>query len=84
MVPYCKNSRCLLSKGFFVHKVLVVYIFGALFSAAAGNLNPPAHAENKERQASKQKYIKVPVKRKPTDSDWTLRDTRTLELLEDF
>ncbi|NIP25634.1 MAG: hypothetical protein GWN67_14935 [Phycisphaerae bacterium] len=26
----------------------------------------------------------MPVKRKPTDSDWTLRDTRTIELLEGF
>ena len=37
------------------------------------------------RQANReQKYIKVPVKRKPADNDWTLRDTRTIELLEDF
>ena len=36
------------------------------------------------RQANEQKYIKVPVKRKPADRDWTLRDTRTIELLEDF
>ena len=36
------------------------------------------------RQTNEQKYIKVPVKRKPADKDWTLRDTRTIELLEDF
>jgi hypothetical protein len=36
------------------------------------------------RQTNEQKYIKVPVKRKPTDKNWTLRDTRTIELLEDF
>lgn len=36
------------------------------------------------RQTNDQKYIKVPVKRKPTDKNWTLRDTRTIELLEDF
>jgi hypothetical protein len=35
-------------------------------------------------QTNEQKYIKVPVKRKPTDKDWTLRDTRTIELLQDF
>ena len=84
MVPYCKNSGCLLSKGFFVHKVLFVYILTALFSATTDNLDSLAQAENKAQQASKQKYIKVPVKRKPTDSDWTLRDTRTLELFEGF
>lgn len=36
------------------------------------------------RQTNEQKYIKVPVKRKPADKDWTLRDTRTIELLEGF
>ena len=36
------------------------------------------------RQTNEQKYIKVPVKRKPADKDWTLRETRTIELLENF
>ncbi|MDH4240499.1 MAG: hypothetical protein OEW48_13140 [Phycisphaerae bacterium] len=67
-----------------MYRVLFVYILGVLFFAATGNLNSPAQAENRTRQVSKQKYIKVPVKRKPADRDWTLRDTRTIELLEDF
>jgi hypothetical protein len=43
-----------------------------------------AQAEDKSKQSSKQKYIKVSVKRKPTDKDWKLYDTRTIELLEGF
>jgi len=67
-----------------MHKVFSIYILGVLFFSATGNLNYPARAENETGQASQQRYIKVPVKRKPTDSDWTLRDTRTIELLEGF
>jgi len=67
-----------------MYTVFFVYILGALFSATTGNLNPLARAEIRVRQDSKQKYIKVPVKRKPTDSNWTLRDTRTIELLDGF
>jgi len=37
-----------------------------------------------DRQTNEQKYIKVLVKRKSADKDWTLRDTRTIELLEGF
>ena len=40
---------------------------------------PSLHAEN-----SRQNYIKVPVKRKPADKNWTLRDTRTIHLLDGF
>ncbi|MHC4677216.1 MAG: hypothetical protein ACYTEK_00815 [Planctomycetota bacterium] len=36
------------------------------------------------RQTSEQEYIKVPVKKKPADKNWTLRDTRTIELLDGF
>jgi hypothetical protein len=67
-----------------MRKVFSVYILGAVFFATTGNLNTPARAENKSQQAIKQNYIKVPVKRKPADSDWTLRDTRTIKLLKDF
>lgn len=67
-----------------MHKVFSIYILGVLFFPAIGNLNSPACAEDKSRQDAKQKYIKVPVKRKPADSDWTMRDTRTIELLEGF
>ncbi len=67
-----------------MHKGFSVYILCVLFFPAAGNLNTSAWAESRARKPSKQQYIKVPVKRKPTDSDWTLRDTRTIELLEGF
>jgi hypothetical protein len=67
----------------FMYKVLFVYILGAFFTIT-GSLNSPAQAEVKSRQTTKQKYVKVPVKRKPADSDWTMRDTRTIELLEGF
>ncbi|MFH1716210.1 MAG: hypothetical protein ABIF19_02570 [Planctomycetota bacterium] len=33
---------------------------------------------------SEQKYVPVAAKRKPADKNWTLRETRTIELLEDF
>jgi hypothetical protein len=84
MIPYCKNFGCLSSKGFQVRKRLFFFILGVLLSGATLNLNILVHADDKGRQDSEQKYIKVRVKRKPTDSDWTLRDTRTLDLLDDF
>jgi len=33
---------------------------------------------------AEQQYIQVATKRKPADKDWTLRQTRTIELLEGF
>jgi hypothetical protein len=49
-----------------------------------GVLLGPAQAGNEGETGRKQEYIKVPVKRKPTDKNWTLRDTRTVELLKGF
>jgi len=47
------------------------------------------HATNAGAQSTGEKtpgprYVRVKVKRKPTDRDWTLRDTRTIELLDGF
>ncbi|MFH1882944.1 MAG: hypothetical protein ABIL62_09570 [Planctomycetota bacterium] len=67
-----------------MRKVFCVFILIALFFTATSNLCNPAQAESKGREASGQKYIKVPVKRKPADKEWKLRDTRTIELLDDF
>jgi len=52
-------------------KAFLIRILAALL-LAAGSETPS------------QRYIKVPVKRKPTDKTWTLRDTRTIELLDGF
>ena len=59
-----------------MRRIFIISILGGLLFGGVGILCRPAQAE--------QKYIKVPVKRKPTDKNWTLRDTRTIELLEDF
>lgn len=52
--------------------------------ALAGVLLGQTQSAENRWTKGEQKYIKVPVKKKPTDKDWTLRDTRTLELLEGF
>jgi len=57
-----------------IRKIFSIFVLIAAFLDTAGAV----------RQTKEQKYIKVPVKRKPADEDWTLRDTRTIELLEDF
>ena len=49
-----------------------------------GCLLGTARADAAEQETSKPKHIKVPVKRKPTDENWTLRETRTVELLDGF
>ncbi|MCP4262140.1 MAG: agarase [Planctomycetes bacterium] len=67
-----------------MQKVLLICTLGGLLVAAMSNLCNPVLAASKERQASEQKYIKVPVKRKPTDKEWKFRDTRTIELLNGF
>ncbi len=67
-----------------MRKLFVICALAGLFYAATRDLCKPAQAESKGRKASEQKYIKVPVKRKPADKDWKLRDTRTIELLEGF
>jgi hypothetical protein len=43
-----------------------------------------ACAQSKGQDDVGQKYVKVKAKRKPTDKDWQLRDTRTMELLQGF
>ncbi len=67
-----------------MRKVFFICTLGWLFFATASNLCHLAQAEDKSKQSSKQKHIKVSVKRKPTDKDWKLYDTRTIELLEGF
>ncbi len=67
-----------------MRKLFVICALVGLFFAATRDLCKPAQAESMGREASEQKYIKVPVKRKPADKDWKLRDTRTIELLDDF
>ena len=67
-----------------MNKLFLVYVFGGLLFATTSNLCYCAQAQSTGQVASKQKYIKVPVKRKPTDKLWKLRDTRTIELLDGF
>jgi hypothetical protein len=54
-----------------------LYLAGLLLGVVVGSAAAA-------RGGKMQKYVKVPVKRKPTDKDWTLRDTRTIELVEGF
>ena len=56
--------------------ILVGWLLGAVRNTCG--------ADEKEPLTSGPKYIKVAVKRKPADRSWTLRDTRTIELLEGF
>ncbi len=67
-----------------MRKLFVICALVGLFFVATHDLRKPAQAESKGRETSEQKYIKVPVKRKPADKDWKLRDTRTIELLDGF
>ncbi|MFB0524797.1 MAG: hypothetical protein ACETVZ_04610 [Phycisphaerae bacterium] len=67
-----------------MRKMLYVFILMAWLFSTARNLCNLAWADSREQEASRQKYIKVPVKRKPADKDWTLRDTRTIESLNGF
>jgi len=67
-----------------MRRIFYALILVGLFLGMTGNLCELTQAESKDRGASEQKYIKVLVKRKPADKDWTLRDTRTIELLYGF
>ncbi|MHC4602760.1 MAG: hypothetical protein ACYS6W_05450 [Planctomycetota bacterium] len=67
-----------------MRKVFFICTLGGWFFGATGNLCPLALAESKSQGAFGQKYIKVRVKGKPTNKDWNLRDTRTIELLNGF
>jgi len=60
------------------------FILSGLFFFTINNSCDLTHAQSKVRETTRHQYIKVPVKRKPTDKDWTPRDTRTIELLEGF
>jgi len=64
-------------------RFLIYLAAGALFATACG-LCYLAQAESSHQRQPEQRYVKVRVKRKPTDKDWKLRDTRTIELLETF
>ncbi|MBN2271090.1 MAG: hypothetical protein JXN61_10775 [Sedimentisphaerales bacterium] len=57
-----------------MRNILIAAVFISLLLAST---SPNAQAEP-------QKYIKVPVKKKPADKDWTPRDTRTIDLLPGF
>jgi hypothetical protein len=67
-----------------MHKIFYTLILIGLLLDTTGTLCNLTLAESNTNQASGKKYIKVPVKRKPTDNQWKLRNTRTIELLEDF
>ena len=67
-----------------MRKILYVFILMTWLFSTSQNLCDLAWADSREQETSRQKYIKVPVKRKPTDKDWTLRDTRTIELMDGF
>ncbi|MBA7469089.1 hypothetical protein ES707_04352 [subsurface metagenome] len=67
-----------------MRRIFYALILVGLFLGTTGNLCELTQAESKSRKASEQKYIKVPVKRKPADKEWKLRDTRTIELLDGF
>ncbi len=67
-----------------MHKIFYALILIGLLLVTTDSLCNPALAAGKASQASEQKFIKVPVKRKPTDKQWKLRDTRTIELLDGF
>jgi len=67
-----------------MRKLFFICILGGMFFAATGGFCHSAHADNNARATSEQEYIKVSAKRKPTDKNWMLRDTRTIELLAGF
>lgn len=67
-----------------MHKIFHSFILFGLLLCSIDTLCNLTLAASNTNQASEQKYIKVPVKRKPTDNHWKLRDTRTIEILEGF
>ena len=67
-----------------MRKGFLICLAAASFSAPVCSLCCLAQAESSHRRQPEQRYVKVRVKRKPTDKDWKLRDTRTMELLEGF
>jgi hypothetical protein len=67
-----------------MHKIFYALILTGLLLDTTGILCNPTLAASKSVQALEQKFIKVPVKRKPTDKQWKLRDTRTIDLLDNF
>jgi hypothetical protein len=67
-----------------IHKIFYALILIGFLSDTTGTLYNLTLAKSNANQASQEKYIKVPVKRKPTDKVWKLRDTRTIELLDGF
>jgi len=67
-----------------MRKAFLISVLTASFCAATCTVCCLARAESGHQRRSAQKYIKVRVKSKPTDRDWKLRDTRTIELLEGF
>ncbi|UCG55844.1 MAG: hypothetical protein JSU70_13345 [Phycisphaerales bacterium] len=67
-----------------MRRLLVVCVVGQLVSAVVATSRVAARASAGGQQASVQKYVKVQVKRRPSDKEWKLRDTRTLELLDAF
>lgn len=67
-----------------MHKILYALILIGLLVDTTGILCNLTLASSKTILAPEQEYIKVPVKRKPTDKQWQMRDTRTIELLVDF
>ncbi|UCF16950.1 MAG: hypothetical protein JSW59_05715, partial [Phycisphaerales bacterium] len=58
-----------------------VMILVGWFLGGAQNV---VRGDGREKESSEQRYIKVSVKNKPTDKNWKLRDTRTIELLPNF
>jgi len=67
-----------------MHKRFCISVLVGVFLGTTVDSSGPARAADSSQTAYEQKYIKVPVKRKPTDKDWTRRDTRTIDLLEGF
>ena len=67
-----------------MRKMCLTGVLWVLFCGATSNFCSLVQAAGKSEQASGQRYIKVKVKRKPMDRDWTVRDTRTIELLDNY
>ncbi len=67
-----------------MRRIFCVFFLAGFFCGETGNLCYPARSASRGQKTSGQDYVKVRVKRKPTDKDWTLRDTRTIESLEDM
>ena len=67
-----------------MHRIFYALIPIGLLLGTTDTLGNLTLAAGKASRASGQKYIKVPVKSKPTDKEWKLRDTRTIDLLDGF